>query len=91
MKTKRTYNPIFILYAKSKDLTPEACLKADEKKFSGGRMCGFILWSDKQLHDFDVQEGRFKNDENTYIGSLGRFYIRDTQKYMEWLTKKYSN
>jgi len=41
---KREFTPHFIAYASSNGNTPEKQLEVDDKKFPGGKMCGFILW-----------------------------------------------
>lgn len=54
-------NPRYLAYCKNQKLSPENCLKRDEKRWPGGVMCGYILWMDKKKSEF-----RKKHPEGMY-------------------------
>lgn len=42
-------NPRYVLYARSNGKTPSRMLAADKKRWPGGRMAGFLLWSSTMI------------------------------------------
>lgn len=45
-------NPRYLAYCKNQKLSSEDCLKRDEKLYSGGAMCGYIIWIMKKKNEF---------------------------------------
>lgn len=91
MKTKRDWNPNYLAYAKSKNLTPEACMAKDTEEYPGGKMTGFILWMSQQTIEFD----KINRPADTYHQPTNlynphqKFYIRDSKALSIWIQKKY--
>jgi len=46
------YTKRFNLYAQSQNLSPAEVLARDDKLYSGGKMCGFILWHSRHIKAF---------------------------------------
>lgn len=47
------WNPRYVHYARVHKRTPEDMLTHDERRFPGGKMCGFILWIRKKWQQWD--------------------------------------
>lgn len=72
-------NPNYVAYAASRGMTPEECMESDEKQWTGGKMCGFILFISEQTDLFDKEHGRVP----------GEFFYRDAEKFSQWLQNKF--
>lgn len=51
------WNRRFVAYATAHRETPDAMLEADEVRFPGGRMAGFITWIRQQWHAWATETG----------------------------------
>jgi hypothetical protein len=49
---ERQWNPRFLQYARWRGMTPEEALESDSGAFPGGRMAGFVLWSDARIQEW---------------------------------------
>ncbi len=88
MEAIQKWNPAFVAYANSRNLTPEQVLIKDEKKYPGGKMTGFILFMDRQGCIFDKEQGY----EPEYEQGILRFRaseVRNTKEFHKWLNKKF--
>lgn len=91
MKTKNKWNPNYLAYAASRNLTPEACMAKDAEEYPGGKMTGFLLWMSEQIVAFDKihrPADTYHQPTNIYNRNQ-KFYIRDPHKLSDWIQKKY--
>jgi hypothetical protein len=70
-----TYNPRYIVYAKSRGKTPEEMLANDRIEYPGGCMAGFLVWSGQRIEEFR------KLNPKAFIGG----HIADHDAYDNWL------
>ena len=61
------FQPRYIYYSKSQGNTPENQLIIDEKKYPGGKMCGFILYINEKLHSFYKEHKEYFIDRHTLV------------------------
>jgi hypothetical protein len=76
MMSHTQYSPNFLAYCNSQGKTPEQTLEDDLKKYPGGIMCGFVLWTSKMKEKF------YKARPSCF---LDRWTIRDTSNNSEWI------
>jgi hypothetical protein len=68
------WNPRFVLYAKSRGLSPDDALAQDAKDYPGGRMTGFLVWSNDKTSAYRKAHGLKTSDP-----------ILDQDHYDAWL------
>lgn len=53
-------NPRYLAYCKAHGMTPGQMMEHDRARFTGGTMCGFILWNSAKVREFSkVSPGAF--------------------------------
>ena len=76
MQTEIGSNPRYAAYAQAHGKTPDEMMKHDVVEWSGGCMCGFILWISKQKQAFFIAHPE---------AFLDRYTIRNQQAWTEFL------
>lgn len=81
--TNSSYTDLYTLYAKAYDNTPDDQMVADQEKWPGGRMCGFILWMNAAWRKFDeLHDPQRKDVPHT---------PKERDAFREWLKTEYKN
>lgn len=50
-------NPRYVCYAKAHGRSPDAMFEADDARYPGGRMAGFMIWIRGQWHEYRTAHG----------------------------------
>lgn len=53
-----SYQPRYLAYCAAHSTEPDAMLAADDERWPGGRMCGFILWIASKWNEWYVAIGK---------------------------------
>lgn len=88
---KPKWNPNYMAYAASQNLSPEECMTKDAEKYPGGKMAGFMIWMSEQICEFD----KIHRPADTYstpgfYSPNQKHYIRNQKALSEWIQNKVS-
>lgn len=84
-----TWNPRYVAYAAAHNKTPEAMIEHDKEAWPGGKMTGYILWSNAHWSRWFVECKGRKRAEPASSSYPDYISERDQKHFTAWLQQQY--